>query len=345
MRRVPGMRILIVGGTRFLGYHLTRRLLEDGHAVTLFNRGKTPDDFGDGVERIRGDRADRPGFRKAFAGRSFDAAVDMIAYTAEDSRSAAATFSGKVGHFVHISTAAVYLVTRDYPCPLREEDSERPLGRRPSGDAGMWDYGIAKRGCEEVLCEAHARDGFPATLVRPPIIVGERDHTLRAYSYLLRLRDGKPIVLPDGGQSVFSLAYQGDIVRAVAGNLGNAATFGKVYNVAHREALTLKGFLARAAAVSGASPDFVPVPYDVLRGAGWRASLSPYFNRRPLVIDIRRAEAELGLASTSVETWLERTIRWFAEDYRGEPPDDYRFRDEEVRIIRGYQKALSSLLP
>ena len=69
MKSLSGMRILVIGGTRFLGYHLVRRLLEEGHAVTLFNRGETPDDFGGAVERIQGDRADRSGFRKALARR------------------------------------------------------------------------------------------------------------------------------------------------------------------------------------------------------------------------------------------------------------------------------------
>ncbi len=338
------MNVLVIGGTKFLGHHLTRRLLGDGHGVTVFNRGETPDDFGDGVERIKGDRYDKSGFRKAFAGRSFDAAVDMIAYSADDSRSAVEVFRGKTGHYVHIGSAAVYVVTRDYPCPLREEDDDRPLVPRPMGDAALWEYGIGKRGCEDTLREAHARDGFPVTVVRPPIIVGERDHTLRAYSYILRLRDGKPVVLPDGGQSVSSLVYQDDIVRTIAASLGNPGTFGRAYNLAQPRALNLKELLERASQVMGVSPEFVPIPYDVLKKAGWSASSSPFFNRRPLVLDTRRAETELGFSATGVETWLERTIRWFTDEYRGGPPESYRSRDDEVRIIRDYRKALSLLL-
>ena len=334
------MNVLVIGGTRFVGYHLTRKLLGGGHAVTLFNRGETPDDFGDRVEKIKGDRYDRSGFRKRLAGISFDAIIDMIAYTADDSRSAVEVFRGSAGHYVHISTAAVYLVTRDYPCPLREEDYDRPLAPRPPGDAGMWEYGIGKRGAEDMLLEAHARDGFPVTIVRPPIIAGEGDYTLRAYSYFLRLRDGKPVVLPDGGQSVFSLVYQDDIVRTIASNLGNNRSFGRAYNFAQQRALTLKSFLGHAARTIDVSPEFVSIPWEVLKKAGWDRSSSPFFNRRPLVLDTRRAETDLGLTSTPVDTWLERTVRWFAEEYRGGPPDTYRSRDEEVQLIRDYQKAV-----
>ena len=337
------MTVLIIGGTRFLGYHLTRRLIGDGHEVTLFNWGEMPDDFGDSVKRIKGDRSDRKGFGKALAGTSFDAAVDMIAYQADDSRSAVETFRGRIGHYIQIGSAAVYVVTRDYPCPLREEDDDRPLAPRPGGDAGLWEYGVGKRDCEEVLREAHARDRFPATVIRPPIIVGERDHTLRAYSYFLRLRDGNPIVLPDGGQNVMSLVYQDDIVRAIAANLGNPVSFGRAYNLAQPRTLNLKEWLERAARVVGTSPDFVSIPYEVLRKAGWKASASPFFNRRPLVLDTRRAETELGFRATDVETWLERTIRWFTDEYRGGPPESYGSREEEVRIIRDYKKVVSGL--
>lgn len=337
------MKVLIIGGTRFMGYHLVRRLLADGHAVTLFNRGKTPDDFGDDVGRIEGDRSDRTAFRKRLGRESFDGVVDMIAYTAEDGRSAVETFGGNVGHVVHISTAAVYLVTRDYPCPLREEDYDRPTVPRPPGDAGVWDYGAGKRGCEDVLREAHARSGFPATIVRPPIVGGERDYTLRMYSYLLRMRDGRPILLPDGGQSVFSLVYQGDVVRAIAENLGNPRSFGRAYNLAQTRALTLKDFLERSARIMGTSPEFVPVSYELLKSAGWRASHSPYFARRPLALDTRRAEAELGYSSTDLDAWLEKTIRWF-DGWTGGRPDEYASREDEVRISRDYQSAVQGMI-
>ena len=114
------MKILIIGGTRFFGYHITRHLVREGHDVTLFNRGTTPDDFGDRVGRICGDRNDHDSFFETLRGLEFDAVIDMIAYKAEDSQAAVETFQNHVGHYFHISTGAVYLLTRDYPCPLRE---------------------------------------------------------------------------------------------------------------------------------------------------------------------------------------------------------------------------------
>ena len=78
------MDILVIGGTKFLGYHFTRRFLEEGHKVTLFNRGLSPDDFGDRVNRIQGDRNDHKEFQERLCGQWYDVVLDMIAYNAED---------------------------------------------------------------------------------------------------------------------------------------------------------------------------------------------------------------------------------------------------------------------
>ena len=77
------MKVLVIGGTRFLGHELAWRLVAGGHAVTLFNRGTLPDAFGARVERLRGDRT-TDDFERHLAGRTFDAAVDFAAYDGTD---------------------------------------------------------------------------------------------------------------------------------------------------------------------------------------------------------------------------------------------------------------------
>src|SRR5690242_7819429 len=81
------MRVLVIGGTRFVGYQLVWRLLAEGHGVTILNRGQLPDPFGPRVERIVADRSSERASR-ALAGRQFDAAVDFAAMTAADATQA-----------------------------------------------------------------------------------------------------------------------------------------------------------------------------------------------------------------------------------------------------------------
>src|SRR5262245_64175567 len=86
-------RVLVVGGSRFIGYALVWRLLARGDRVTLFNRGRTPDPFGDRVERILGDRTG-PDFARRLAGRSFDAVVDFLAFRGSDVEAVLEAFGG-----------------------------------------------------------------------------------------------------------------------------------------------------------------------------------------------------------------------------------------------------------
>src|SRR3954470_6453882 len=103
------MHALIIGGTQFVGALLTWRLLARGDTVTLFNRGVTPDPFGDRVERLRGDRT-TPDLAQRLAGARFDAVIDFAAFTGEDARGAIAALGDRAGHYVFISTGQVYLV-------------------------------------------------------------------------------------------------------------------------------------------------------------------------------------------------------------------------------------------
>src|ERR1041384_6650578 len=102
------MNVLVIGGTRFVGRLLVERLLAAGHRVTIFNRGTREDPFGDGVERLRGDRTTSE-FGRLLGGRSFDAVVDFAAYRAEDARGVVETLGGgRGGRYVFISTGQGY---------------------------------------------------------------------------------------------------------------------------------------------------------------------------------------------------------------------------------------------
>ena len=196
--------------------------------------------------------------------------VDFAAYTGEDVRRVIETLGqGRAGHYVFISTGQVYLVRRDCPKPAREVDYEGPLLNGPPDprDLADWSYGIEKRKAEDVLTEAWENEGFPSTRLRLPMVNGERDHYRRVESYLYRILDGGPILLPDGGDEPTRHVYSGSVVRAIAEMLGNTAAFGLAYNLAQQETPTLRELICVMADLVG---DFTEAGRDSASGDGGR---------------------------------------------------------------------------
>jgi nucleoside-diphosphate-sugar epimerase len=328
------VHVLVIGGNRFVGWLLGWRLLAAGHAVTLLNRGSLADPFGDRVERLRGDRTTAD-LDRLLAGRSFDAVVDLAAYTGEDGRRAAALLDGRVGHYVMVSTGQVYLVREGCPRPAREEDYDGPVMARPAdpADRAEWEYGAWKRNCEDALAEAHARRRFPATRVRIPMVNGERDHLRRIEGYLWRLVDGGPVILPDGGTHRVRHVYGGEVARFLAETLGREETFGRAFNVAQEETPTLAEVIHRLRDLLGSRAEIVAIPSERLREAGLDpAGVSPFSGRWMSFLDPGRVRRELGFVHAPLELCLGRIVASFLAHPPADRPAAYARRDVERAV-------------
>ena len=328
------MNVLVIGGTRFVGYLLTWRLMAAGHRVTLFNRGNHPDPFGDRVERLRGDRTTAD-FSGLLGGREFDAAVDLAAYTGDDAVSAVSTLLGRVGHYVFISTGQVYLVKEGCALPAREEEYEGPVRPEPGDPEELtsWRYGVDKRAAEDHLAWAYAERSFSVTRLRIPMVNGERDYYRRIESYLWRILDGGPLVLPDGGTQICRHVYSGEVARAVAGLLGDSTTFGDVFNLSQDEQVTVAELVARLARLLGAEPELVAVPAERLVAEGIDPrEISPFSGRWMSRLDASRARRRLGFQHEPLERYLEKIVAAFLAHPPSDRPEGYRHRPAEIRL-------------
>ncbi|MBI1815517.1 MAG: NAD-dependent epimerase/dehydratase family protein [Deltaproteobacteria bacterium] len=331
------MHILIIGGTRFVGYQLVWRLLAAGQRVTILNRGRTPDPFGNhergnSIERLVADRT-TPDFARVLAGRRFDAVVDFAAYTAADARGAVAALNGRVEHYVFISSGQVYLVRAGCPWPAREADYDGALIPDPTNDEedhANWVYGVEKRAAEDVLANAWASARFPATRLRIPMVNGERDHFRRTESYLWRLLDGGPIILPDGGTRPMRHVYSGAVVQAIGALLGNAATFGEAYNLSQDETPTLAEMVSVLAELLGARARVVAVPSDAIRAAGLTpAAISPFSDPWMSQLDASKAKTALGFQHEPWRSYLDKIVACFINHPPTAPPENYAQREQE----------------
>src|SRR5437867_1650688 len=137
------MRVVVVGGTGNISTGVVKALLQFGHEVTVFNRGLRPGRLPDGVRHIRGDRADRAAFEATMRAERFDAAVDMLCYTAEDAESDRRAFRG-VRHLIHTSTVCTFGGPLA-DLPAYEDTPQRPITA----------YGRNKQAADDVLLAAH----------------------------------------------------------------------------------------------------------------------------------------------------------------------------------------------
>lgn len=186
------MRILVLGGSIFLGRHIVQHALEQGHTVTLFNRGQHNPDLFPGVERLRGDRRASGGLT-ALGGRTWDVAIDTSGYIPREVSASTMCLADAVQRYVFISTKSVY---RDFR--KRDEDESYPTGtlvdptvEEITGET----YGPLKASCERVV---EAQFPHRCLIVRPGLIVGPHDPTDRFTYWPGRVARGGELLAPAG---------------------------------------------------------------------------------------------------------------------------------------------------
>lgn len=182
------MKVLVLGGTKFVGRHLVETLLSRGHRVVLFHRGRTGADLFPGVERLLGDR---DGGLDALGGRSFDAVVDVSGYVPRLVRAAAERLSGFCERYLFISTISVYgMPARPGVDEEAAVDTLTDFSREEITGAT---YGPLKAACE---LEARRAFGERLIVVRPGVVAGPHDDSHRFAYWPQTLAAGGRILAP-----------------------------------------------------------------------------------------------------------------------------------------------------
>src|SRR3954467_4501151 len=181
------MRLLILGGTQFLGRHVAEEALRHGHELTLFNRGRTDPDAFPEAERVTGDR---DGGLQALEGRDFDAVIDTSGYVPRVVRASAELLRDHTNVYVFVSTISVY---GGFCEPIDEESAVGTLTDDTVEEVTGDTYGPLKALCEQAVQEVY---GDRACIVRPGLIVGPRDPTDRFAYWVRRVADGGEVLAP-----------------------------------------------------------------------------------------------------------------------------------------------------
>jgi 2'-hydroxyisoflavone reductase len=306
------VRLLVIGGTQFVGRAFVEQAVRRGHELTLFHRGATePDDFPD-VEHLHGDR---DGGIEILRGKTWDAALDTCAYFPRAVREIAAVLTGAISHYTLVSSLSVH--PDDLPAFSTEEAPTRRPPATDNEEITGETYGALK-----VACEQEALRAFPGgcSIIRPGYVVGPHDPTDRFTYYVRRAaRAGEMLAPgpPDAPMQVVDVRDLGLFMLACI-EKGDSEVYGVV---GPADPLTTRSMLHTVVEVAGAGTDLRWVDEDFLKAeAGddvyrWLPLWDPQY---PGIhtYDARKA-IDAGLRHRPLRETVNDTLRWDRE--RGLP--------------------------
>ncbi|HNP34509.1 MAG TPA: NAD-dependent epimerase/dehydratase family protein [Woeseiaceae bacterium] len=327
------MRILVLGGTGFIGPHMVREALRRGHNVTLFNRGKTNDSLFPDLESIHGDRG---GDLKALQGGKWDAVIDNSGYVPRHVENSARILSPSTGYYLYISTCSVYA---DF---TRLNDETSPLAT--IADESVEEVNGETYGPLKALCEKRAAAEIGAdrlAIIRPTYVCGPGDHTDRFTYYPVRTLQGGDMAWPGGPLHSMQIVDVRDLANFTIDCVDRHTT--GIYNAVNPVgAYTFGDLLADSQAVSGSSVEPVwlddafiaahdaeenfPI-YDPLSGP---ESVSGFSEKRALAA---------GLLNRPARETVRDLLAWW-NTLPGERVSNARFRmspEREAELLLAYE--------
>ena len=262
-----------MGGTRFVGKPLVSRLLQQGHRLTLFTRGRQP--VPEGVEAVNGDRGDDQALDQ-LKGRSFDVIVDSSGRTLTDSQRVLQRTGAPTHRFLYVSSAGVYAGSHTWP--LDEDSPLDPASRH-----------VGKGETEQWLM----REGIGFTSFRPTYIVGPGNYNPVERWFFDRIVNDRPVPLPGDGTTITQIGHVEDLAEAMARSLEVDASCNRIYNCSAKKGITFRGLIEAAALACGREPasldlrSFDPAGLDPKARKAFPLRLSHFLT------DISRVEREL----------------------------------------------------
>lgn len=326
------MRVLVIGGTRFIGPHVVRQLAGMGHEVTVFHRGKTEADLPPQVEHVHSEQASIPmmHFPNALTDPVPDVVLHMIPIGERDARAVMSAFTGRARRIVAISSGDVY---RSYgvlhrtepgplePLPITEETPLRQVlypnrGETPRSedDPNRWDDEYDKILVERALM---SEPTLPGTVLRLPFVYGPNDGG-RLTGYIKRMDDGRPAILLERGMAGFrgTWGYVENVAAAIVLAVIDERATGRIYNVGEPDAPPMADWVRTVGRVAGWNGDVIEVARDRLPehltwgDCNWD---------QHWVMDTTRIRWELGYEEPIPrDEALRRTINW----ERANPPQE-----------------------
>lgn len=323
-------KILILGGTGFVGRILTENLIKEGIEPVLFNRGKRNAGIFPGLRKITGDRNSDD--IKQIANENWDVVIDFSCMLPDNLEEIVNMLKGKAGRYIFISTGSVYPMDNPelWLSPVKEDMQTLPCSpeQRKNPDI-MATYGEKKAECERILL---AEQWLDSIIFRPALIYGRYDPTDRLYYWLYKIQTQNKILLPDEGRDKCTNTYSEDFAKLLraAIDIGN---HDKVYNASTHDMVSLKQYNDIASELLGKSPEFINGSEEFLtenKISPW-SDLPLWLGGTNLLMDYSKAEKDFGIKFHTFPDSVKGSIEYYSS--LGWPEPQYGISKEKEKEL------------
>lgn len=334
------MRLLVIGGTKFVGRFIVAAALARGHQVTLLHRGRSGPGLFPEAEHLLVDRDDAEAMTSVLAGRTFDGCVDVSAYFPRQVRTLAAALGGRGGHHVYVSSVSAYA---DPPGPGADESNPLAvLADETVEEMTNETYGGLKAACERAAAEAYGAEGL--TVIRPTYVIGPFDPTGRFPRWVDRIRRGGDVLAPGPADAPVQVVDGRDQAEVVI-NLAEKARAGAFNTIGTATPYTFGNLLDEVVAAVG--PEGTRL---VWADAGWLREQSIDGRQLPLwsegeieqVMAMSNAAAlDAGMPVRPVAETTRDTLAWIDEVTAGGGSVYHHSplsADREADLLSGWQR-------
>lgn len=304
-------RVLILGGTAFVGRILTESLLHEGYNVTLFNRGKRNPGLFQEAKKLIGDR-NTDDIEQIRSG-SWDVVVDFSCMFPDSLERAADILKGKVERYIFVSTASVYPMddAAMWQSPVKEDAAL--LGCTPEQRKDpdvMATYGEKKAECERVLL---SKEWLDPIIFRPGLIYGKFDYTDRFYYWLYKIYKQDKILIPDNGNDKLTNTYSIDFARMIKAAI-ECSSHRKYYNAVTHDEISLMQMFEIESKLLRKSPAFINASTEFLdkNKVGPWGDLPLWLHGTNLSLDNTKVKKDLGITFQSFEESVQGCIDYYS---------------------------------
>jgi 2'-hydroxyisoflavone reductase len=323
------MKVLVIGGTLFIGRQLVKELRNAGHDVAVLHRqpkhGMTLR-----IENLVADRNDPEAVRQVLAGRRFEVVYDNVydwerGTTAAQVEATVRACGDRLSRYIFMSSVAAYGDGLNH----YEGDALAPDNH---ADA----YVRNKAMTERMLFRLHQKHGLPVVTFRPPYVYGPGNPFYREAFFWDRMRLGRPIIIPGDGHRLMQFVYVKDLVRAMVRAMEVPNAEGEAFNIGDSRPLTQAELVQALAAAANKSANLVRVRRETILQAGGNPMGEPayfgvYFDLPPITEKMGKAARVLGVRPTPFEAGLKETWRWYLRNHKRAQPG-FAFEDRVLDL-------------